>query len=183
MARYEITTKSAMQWAAHELEHVGRIASLVDKDIQYAYAMSTLNGMAHLKDALYELVTDPEYSDHVKDLQKTHDAVVRTMRHLRTTYNLDLDAIRAFNTRGTLSDLSYLDETNNSNATNVSNNNSNATNVSNNSQPNYAPNMAANYGAEDGEYASTNRVSQNGGRSRRRGNRKLKHRRSQRRRV
>ncbi len=168
MARYEITAKSAMQWAAHELEHVGRIASLADKDIQYAYAMSTLNGMAHLKDALYELVTDPEYSAHAKDLQKTHDAVVRTMRHLKTTYNLDLDAIRAFNTRGTLSDLSYLDETNASNSSNTINT------------------LDANYGAEEGAYASSNRVSQDGGRhshSHRRGNRKLKHRRSQRRRV
>lgn len=106
--RYEITTKGAMQWAAAELEHVGRIASVMDPDIQYAYAMSTLNGMAHLKDALFELVTDPDYEHHHKDLQRTHDAVVRTMRHLMATYGLDLDAIRAFNTHGTLSNLGYL---------------------------------------------------------------------------
>jgi hypothetical protein len=108
--RYEITVKGAMQWAAAELEHVGRIASIMDSDIQYAYAMSTLNGMAHLKDALFELVTDPAYERHRVDLQRTHDAVVRTMRHLVKSYGLDLDAIQAFNTRGTLSDLSYLVE-------------------------------------------------------------------------
>ncbi len=106
--RYEITAKGAMQWAAAELEHVGRIASVMDPDIQYAYAMSTLNGMAHLKDALFELVADPAYEHHHVDLQRTHDAVVRTMKHLKNEYGLDVDAIRAFNTRGTLSDLSYL---------------------------------------------------------------------------
>jgi hypothetical protein len=107
---YEITFKSARQWVAAELEHVGRIAAVMDPDIQYSYAMSTLNGMAHLKDALYELVTDPEYEHHKADLQRTHDAVVRTMKHLKKEYNLDLDAIRAFNTKGTLSDLGYLED-------------------------------------------------------------------------
>ncbi len=102
-----------MQWAAAELEHVGRIASVMDPDIQYAYAMSTLNGMAHLKDALYEMVTDAAYEMHQEDLQRTHDAVIRTMRHLKNEYGLDLDAIRAFNTKGTLSDLSYLEDVGN----------------------------------------------------------------------
>ncbi len=108
--QYDITFKSAMMWANSELEHVGRIVSVRDPDLQYAYAMSTLNGMAHLKDALYQLVQDPTYEHHKEDLQKTHDAVVRTMKHLKKDFNLDLDAIRAFNTRGTLSDLSYLEE-------------------------------------------------------------------------
>jgi hypothetical protein len=107
---YEITAKGAMQWAAAELEHVGRIASVMDPDIQYAYAMSTLNGMAHLKDALFELVNDSAYENHRTDLLKTHDAVVRTMRRLKREYGLDLDAIRAFNTRGTLSNLGYLED-------------------------------------------------------------------------
>ncbi len=108
--RYEITFKSAMMWATAELEHVGRIASMKDADLQHAYAKSTLNGMAHLKDALYELVTDPAYEKHYQDLQRTHDAVVRTMRYLKKTYNLDVDVIRAFNTRQTLSNLGYLEE-------------------------------------------------------------------------
>ncbi len=119
MPSYEITVKSAMQWAAAELEHVGRIASMADPDLQYAYAMSTLNGMAHLKDALFELVTDPDYEKHQKDLQKTHDAVVRTMKHLKREYGLDLDAIRQFNTRGTLSDLSYLEDSQSSASANT----------------------------------------------------------------
>lgn len=108
--QYDITVKSAMMWANSELEHVGRIVSIRDPDLQYAYAMSTLNGMAHLKDALYELVQDPAYEQHKQDLQKTHDAVVRTMKHLKKDFDLDLDAIRAFNTRGTLTDLSYLED-------------------------------------------------------------------------
>jgi hypothetical protein len=116
--RYEITANGAMQWASAELDHVGRIASVMDADIQYAYALSSLNGMAHLKDALFELVSDPDYESHHVDLKRTHDAVVRTMRHLTREYDLDVDAIRAFNTRGTLSDLSYLsNNTNNANNT------------------------------------------------------------------
>lgn len=99
-----------MMWAQSELEHVGRIVSVEDPDLQYAYAMSTLNGMAHLKDALYELVMDPAYEKHREDLQRTHDAVVRTMKHLKEDFNLNLNDIRAFNTRGTLSNLGYLEE-------------------------------------------------------------------------
>ncbi len=146
--RYDITTKSVMQWAEAELAHVGRIASVMDPDIQYAYAMSTLNGMAHLKDALYELVTDPNYEHHHEDLQRTHDAVVRTMKHLKKEYALDLDAIRAFNTRGTLSDLGYLEEapaaTNAANATTIE-------------YTNYVPSEA-----------NADRVKQDGGRPKRR---------------
>ena len=132
MSRYEITFKSAMMWANAELEHVGRIASMKDADLQYAYAMSTLNGMAHLKDALAELVEDPEYATHHTDLQRTHDAVVRVMRHLKAEYDLDVDTIRAFNTRHTLQDLSYLNVGNAS----TSNNGSNAS-ISNSSSNSY----------------------------------------------
>ncbi len=107
--RYDITVKSVMMWANSELEHVGRIVSLRDPDLQYAYAMSTLNGMAHLKDALSELVSDQAYAHHHSDLQKTHDAVIRTMKHLKKDFDLKLGEIRAFNTRGTLSNLGYLE--------------------------------------------------------------------------
>ena len=106
--KYDITAKSAMMWAKSELEHVGRIASVKDKKLQYAYAMSTLNGMAHLKDALYELVCDSAYKHHRTDLQKTHDAVIRVMKHLIKDYDLNLDTLRKFNTGRTLSNLGYL---------------------------------------------------------------------------
>ena len=157
--RYDITTKSVMQWAEAELAHVGRIASVMDPDIQYAYAMSTLNGMAHLKDALYELVTDPVYEHHHEDLQRTHDAVVRTMKHLKKEYALDVDAIRAFNTRGTLSNLDYLEDA------------PAAANTANESleYTNYVPLE------EEGEYASTDRVKQDGGRRKRRSYRRRRH--------
>lgn len=106
--KYEATAKGLMMWANSELEHVGRITSVKDKDIQYSYAMSTLNGMAHLKDALYEAVNDPEYGMWKKDLLRTHDSVIRVMKHLIKDYSLNLNAIRAFNERKVLSDLSYL---------------------------------------------------------------------------
>jgi hypothetical protein len=105
---YEATAKGVMMWAAGELEHVGRIASIKDADIQYNYAMSTLFGMAHLKDALFELVEDPEYEHQKKDLLKTHDNVIRVMKHLCKDYDLDLRAIKAFNTKKVLSNLNYL---------------------------------------------------------------------------
>ena len=106
--KYEMTVKAVMMWANSELEHVGRIVSVKDTHLQRSYAMSTLNGMAHLKDALYELVTDPGYKMYKKDLLRTHDAVIRTMKHLIKDFNLDLDTIKAFNTDHVLSNLKYL---------------------------------------------------------------------------
>ncbi len=106
--KYDMTVYSAMEWAKSELEHVGRIVSVKDPKLQYAYAMSTLNGMAHLKDALFELVNDPAYKAHKRDLLKTHGQVIRTMKHLVKDFKLDLNAIRAFNTGKTLSSLDYL---------------------------------------------------------------------------
>ena len=103
-----MTVHSAMEWANSELEHVGRIAAVKDKSLQRAYAMSTLNGMAHLKDALYELATDKNYEWHRNDILKTHDSVIRTMKHLIKDYRLNLDTIRKFNTNHTLSKLNYL---------------------------------------------------------------------------
>jgi hypothetical protein len=97
-----------MGWAAHELEHVGRIVGMKDKDLQYSYALSTVNGMAHLRDALYELVTDPAYKEHKTDLLKTHDKVIRVMKHLIKDFKVNLNTIRAFNTRKVLSNLNYL---------------------------------------------------------------------------
>ena len=106
--KYETTTRSIMEWANSELEHVGRIAACKDKHIQYAYALSTVNGMAHLKDALFEMVNDTNYSEKKQDLLRLHDSVIRVMKHLIKEYNINLDTIKAFNTEGVLSDLSYL---------------------------------------------------------------------------
>jgi len=109
---YNATAKSLMMWATHELEHVGRIAAVEDPNIQYAYAMSTLNGMAHLKDALYEYVSANPDANWTKDLLTIHAQVIRVMQHLTKVYALNLNTIRAFNTRGTLSDLKYLERKN-----------------------------------------------------------------------
>jgi hypothetical protein len=126
--KYEATAHGVMMWATGELEHVGRIASIKDKDIQYNYAMSTLFGMAHLKDALFELVEDPDYEHQKKDLLKTHDKVIRVMKHLCKEYDLDLGAIKRFNTKKVLSNLKYLNSNNNNN----NNNNYNNNNINNN---------------------------------------------------
>lgn len=95
-------------WANSELEHVGRIAGVEDPDLQYSYAMSTLNGMAHLKDALYEYVTMGPDSHMKADLKIVHDKVIRVMKHLIKEYKLNLQTIVEFNTRKVLSSLNYL---------------------------------------------------------------------------
>jgi len=109
-ARYNSTAKGLMKWAESELEHVGRIASIKDKDIQYSYALSTVNGMAHLKDALAECAAQTGH--HKADLLNTHDAVIRVMKHLVQTYKVNLNTIRQFNTRRVLSNMSYLTKKN-----------------------------------------------------------------------
>ncbi len=106
--KYQSTAKGLMMWANSELEHVGRIASVEDPDLQYSYAMSTLNGMAHLKDALYEFVTERKGEPMTKDLKLVHDKVIRVMKHLVKIYKLNLDTIVQFNTRKVLSSLNYL---------------------------------------------------------------------------
>ena len=104
---YHPTVKGVLEWANSELEHVGRIVSVEDHDLQYSYAMSTVNGMAYLKDALYELVNDPKYSTHKEDLLRVHGAVIRTMKHLVKDFNIDLTAIKAFNTKKVLSNRNF----------------------------------------------------------------------------
>lgn len=106
--KYDITARAVMEWANGELEHVGRIAGCADPNIQYSYALSTVNGMAHLKDALFELVNNPDYADKKTDLLHLHDAVIRVMKHIIKDYDVDISTIKAFNTKGVLSDLSYL---------------------------------------------------------------------------
>ena len=105
---YDTTLFGVMEWAKAELEHVGRIVSMKDKALQYAYALSTVNGMAHLRDALFQMVNDPAYAHRRKDLLTTHDAVIRTMNHLIRDFNIDLRTIRAFNTPRVLSPFTYL---------------------------------------------------------------------------
>ena len=105
--QYHPTVKGIFEWANSELEHVGRIVSVEDPDLQYSYAMSTVNGMAYLKDAIYELVNDPKYSMHKEDLLRLHGSVIRTMKHLVKDFKIDLNAIKAFNTRKVLSNRNF----------------------------------------------------------------------------
>jgi hypothetical protein len=104
-----------MNWVKSELEHVGRIIAMKDPHLQKSYAMSTVNGMAHLKDALFEAVQDPDNGKHRKDLLRAHDAVIRTMKHLIKDFNVNVGAIEAFNTEHVLSNLNYLKNGNNKN--------------------------------------------------------------------
>ena len=106
--KYNMTFKGVMKWAKHELSHVGNIIAVGDPDLQYSYAQSVVNGMLHLRDAIYELVVDPRYKDHAPDLQKKHDEVVRVVRHLIKDFHVDLDSIKRFNTRHVLSNMNYL---------------------------------------------------------------------------
>lgn len=106
--QYNTTAKGLMMWAQGELEHVGRIAAVSDKDIQYSYAQSTMYGMAHLKDAIAQYVH--KYPDsHMKhDLLTVHEQVIRVMQHLKDEYDIDLEPIKKFNVRHVLSPFTYL---------------------------------------------------------------------------
>ena len=106
--KYEATVNGVSMWAKSELEHVGRITGVKDKALQKSYALSTLNGMAHLRNALFQLVNDPEYSHHKKDLLKTHDTVIRVMKHLMKDYDISKETIKKVNIYNVLGDLSYL---------------------------------------------------------------------------
>jgi hypothetical protein len=105
--QYHPTVKAVFEWANGELEHVGRIVAVEDPDLQYSYAMSTVNGMAYLKDAIYELVNDPKYVMHKEDLLRLHGSVIRAMKHLVKDFKIDLTAIKAFNTRKVLSNRNF----------------------------------------------------------------------------
>jgi len=106
--KYEATINGVTMWAKSELEHVGRITGVKDKTLQKSYALSTLNGMAHLRNALLQLVNDPEYSYDKKDLLKTHDIVIRVMKHLMNDYDISKETIKKVNAYNVLGDLSYL---------------------------------------------------------------------------
>ena len=70
-----------------------------DKNLQYAYAQSTVNSMMHLHDAMLELLEDKRYRKDHADLRKTFDSVVRALKELIERYNIDIAAIQKFNTR------------------------------------------------------------------------------------
>lgn len=106
--RYDTTLFGVMEWAKAELDHVGRIIAVKDRALQYSYALAVVSGMAHLRDALFQMVNDPVYAHRRKDLLTTHDQVVRTMNHLISDFSIDLRTIRAFNTARVLSPFSYL---------------------------------------------------------------------------
>jgi hypothetical protein len=89
---------------------VGRIVSLKDADLQYSYALSTVNGMAHLKDAIAQYVAKYPKSRMRNDLLTVHEKVIRAMKHLVKDFNVNLNTIRAFNTKHVLSSLEYLKE-------------------------------------------------------------------------
>ena len=106
--KYNTTVGAVMEWAKSELEHVGRIAAVEDPDLQYSYAQSTVNGMMHLRDALFQMVKDPRYRERKVDLLKTHNNVVRVIKNLIKNYKVKLSEIKKFNTRKVLSAPTYL---------------------------------------------------------------------------
>jgi hypothetical protein len=106
--QYNTTAKGLMMWAQSELEHVGRIAAVSDKDIQYSYAQSTIYGMAHLKDAIYQYVNKYPDSPMKNDLLTIHAQVIHVMQHMKDEYDIDLEPIKKFNVRHVLSPLTYL---------------------------------------------------------------------------
>ena len=91
-----------MEWAKNELEHIGRIASVKNPDLQYAYAQHTVSGMLHLRDALKQLIRKEKSVGTRHDLQNLYGQVHRALQHLVTEYNINSNAIKKFNTRKVL---------------------------------------------------------------------------------
>lgn len=108
--KYQASCHDIEMWKDQELEHMGRIASMKDKDLQYSYALSTVNGLMHLRDAIYERLLGVKEVSHKQELQNSHDDVVRALQHLIKDYRVNLDTIRAFNERHVLQDFSYLND-------------------------------------------------------------------------
>ena len=111
--RYHTTVMGVMHWAENELAHIGRIVAIEDPDIQYAYAMSTVNGMIHLHNAISEMIADNKYEHTKPDLELLLAQVVRATKHLIKDYDVNLKSIKDFNTRGVLGSLNYLTSKNN----------------------------------------------------------------------
>lgn len=107
--KYNITVQGVNKWAMEEIKHVGKIVAVKDKGLQRAYARSTLNGMAYLRDAIYQLISDSKNPDYIKEeLQILHDKVVRIMQHLIKDFDIDMKDIQEFNKNHVLSSLNYL---------------------------------------------------------------------------
>lgn len=109
--RYRTTITGINMWAAAELAHVGRIVAVENPDIQYAYAQSTVNGMLHLRNAIYELMHDKSYYREKEDLSRLYGQVNRAVAHLIKDFNVDMGAIKAFNTRDVLGNISNVGRT------------------------------------------------------------------------
>lgn len=105
---YKSTVRGVSEWANSELAHVGRIASVEDPDLQYSYALSTVNGMLHLRNAVYELYKDPKFVNNKPEMYRLYYSVNRALQHLIKEYNVNKKTIDNFNTRRVLGDISDL---------------------------------------------------------------------------
>jgi hypothetical protein len=77
-----------------------------ERRLDYFLAPSSM--MAHLKDAIAQYVDQHPRSTMREDLLVLHEKVIRVMKHLISDFGVNLDTIRAFNTRGVLSSMEYL---------------------------------------------------------------------------
>ena len=103
--KYKSTINGVNMWAQSELEHIGRIASVEDPDLQYAYALSTVNGMLHLRNAIYELMEDDAYLNKKNDLSTLYNQVNKALQHLVIEYKVERQTIQQFNTRAVLGNI------------------------------------------------------------------------------
>ena len=106
--KYHMTTCGIKHWFRKEIDSVGYLAGVKDPDLQYSWAQSLVNGMLHLRDALYELVNDPAYKREKEELTRMHDKLVRVVKHVIKEYKVNLNTIKRFNTRHVLGPTNYL---------------------------------------------------------------------------
>jgi hypothetical protein len=90
---YETTQMGVIAWAKNELEHIGRIASTKNPDLQYSYAQHTVSAMLHLRDAIKQMIRKEKSVGMRNDLRKLYGQVKRALQHLVTQYNVKSNAI------------------------------------------------------------------------------------------
>jgi|APFre7841882654_1041346.scaffolds.fasta_scaffold10424_6 hypothetical protein len=105
---YQITRFGVMEWAKNELEHIGRIASVKNPNLQYSYAQHTVSGMLHLRDAIKQMIRKETSVSKRRDLQKLYGQVNRALQHLITEYHVQPNAIQACNTRKVLGSINNI---------------------------------------------------------------------------
>ena len=83
---YNRTVHGVLHWFKLEVDYAGRIRLINDRDLRYASALSSINGMDQIKDIVARMLDNPEYASYRSYLLYFHNNIVRIMEKLVTEY-------------------------------------------------------------------------------------------------